>query len=162
MEATEQMPVLDLETTDGPPLTARQLDLIVQRLTGPGAGSPPPLIVLDVFAPPSQVEARRQLKMRNRFALQLLTLGSAGTIIATGLGGARASDEQWNLLTAGLAGGKNAAMICRGVQRHPLPRRAGQSAAADEATDRHALAFPATALFTSVHPDRMVPPGLLP
>jgi hypothetical protein len=160
MEATEQMPVLDLETADGPPLTARQLDLIVQRLTGPGAVSPP-LVVLDVFVPPSPVEARRQLRMRNRFALQLLTLGSAGTIIATGLGAPQASSEQWGYVTGGLAGGKNAAMICRGIQRHPL-LPAGPVTASDEATDAHAIAFPATALFTSVHPDEMIPLGLLP
>src|SRR6185437_13097866 len=33
MEATEQMPVLELEIKGEPPLTARQLDLMVQRLT---------------------------------------------------------------------------------------------------------------------------------
>jgi hypothetical protein len=86
MEATEQMPVLDLEIAEGPPLTARQLDLLVQRLTGSHIGNPPPIVVLDVFAPPSPVEVRRQLLMRNRFAQQLLALGSVGTIIATGLG----------------------------------------------------------------------------
>jgi hypothetical protein len=158
MEATEQMPILDLEIADGPPLTARQVDLVVQRLTPPGGL--PPLVVLDVFAPPSPVEARRQLRMRNRFAQQLLTLGSVGTVIATGLVTPRASHHQWDLLAQGLADGRTAARICQNIQRHILdaPERA---ATRDEAADAHSIAFTATALFTSVHPDRLVPPGLL-
>lgn len=170
MEATEQMPVLELEIRGEPPLTARQLDLMVQRLTAQQfamlverlTGGVPPLVVLDIFAPPSPVEARRQLLMRNRFAQQLLSLGSVGTVIATGLGGLWAS-KQWELITTGLERGLNAAEICQNIQKASLSeiQEHPQPAAMDEAGEAHAIAFPATALFTSVDPDRLVPPGLL-
>jgi hypothetical protein len=100
--------------------------------------------------------------MRNRFAQQLLSLGSVGTVIATGLGGLWAS-KQWELITTGLERGLNAAEICQNIQKASLSeiQEHPQPTAMDEAGEAHAIAFPATALFTSVDPDRLVPPGLL-
>jgi hypothetical protein len=159
MEATEQMPVLNLEIAEGPPLTAPQLDLMVQRLTG--EKQPPPLVVLDVVAPPSPVEARRQLLMRNRFAQQLLMLGTTGTVIATGLGDPQASTEQWALIAQTLAEARNPATVWREIRQRM--DTTGEPPQVDDADrEARAIAFGATALFTSVHPNLMVPPGLIP
>ena len=156
MRATAQMPVLGLDAgRQGPPLTAPELDLLIQRLTG----TIPPLVVLDVQMPPGPGpgETSLQLGMRNRFAQQLLEMGSVNTIIATGL----ASDydsAQWEILTRGLAGSQNAAEICRAIQRYGKilvgPSTAGQQ-------DVRAAAFAATALFTTIHADALIEPGLI-
>jgi hypothetical protein len=151
MEATEQMPVLGLDVRNGPPLTAPELDLLVRRLSY----NVPPLVVVDVQAPPGPVAIRRQLLMRNRFCHQLLALGSVSTVIATGLARRHAAD-QWGLITRGLAGARNAADICRDIQRHTY----GQDASPDE-RDVYATAFTATALFTNLPADMLAEPGLI-
>jgi hypothetical protein len=155
MNATEQLPVLGLDDGSGPPLTAPELDMLVQQLSH----TVPPLVVLDVQAPPSPVETRRQLLMRNRFAHQLLTLGSVNTIIATGLAG-RAASTQWQFIAEGLAGRQNAAEICRVIQRYQPAWIPDTGNAEDQ--DIHAVAFTATALFTSIQADSLIEPGLIP
>lgn len=151
MEATEQMPVLGLDARSGPPLTAPELDLLVRRLSY----NVPPLVVVDVQAPPGPVAVRQQLLMRNRFCHQLLALGSVSTVIATGLAG-RDDVAQWGFITRGLAERRNAADICRSIQQHEC----GENTSPNE-RDVHAAAFTATALFTSVPADMLTEPGLV-
>lgn len=154
MEATEQLPVIGLDATSGPPLTAPELDLLVSNLTR----TIPPLVVLDVQAPPGPVEIRRQLLMRNRFAHQMLALGGVSTILATGLTSTDPA-AQWRFIAEGLAKQRNAAEICRKIQLYSLKETREPVRAEDE--DAHAVAFTATALFTSVHADSLLEPGLL-
>ena len=154
MEATEDMPVLNLDTRKGPPMTAPQLDFLVQRLSKPV----PPLVIIDVQAPPSPIEARRHLLMRNRFAQQLLALGTVSTIIASGLTDSYAT-EQWRYVARGLAEGQNAAEICRRIQMHKAARPESGSSSPSDARTR-ASVFQATALFTNIHPDWLLEPGL--
>jgi hypothetical protein len=155
MEATREMPVLGLDAHTGPPLRAAELNLLVQRLTG----VVPPLVILDVQAPPSPVDVRRQLMLRNTFAHQLLSLGYVDTIIATGLEGRRRSGVQWETIAKDLARGANAATIARNIQRLPPTEAAGGDPVA--AAEAHAIACTASALFSSVHPDVLAEPGLL-
>jgi hypothetical protein len=152
MRATEQMPILGLNAEKGPPLTAPELDLLIQRLTD----RVPPLVILDIQALPSLIEARQQLLLRNRFAHQLLALGSVTTIIASGLA-RRHAPAQRETLTGHLANGQSAADICRAIQLRPVPQLDGTA----EDLDGYALAFPATALFTSLRPDTLIAPGLI-
>jgi cellulose synthase operon protein C len=154
MEATEQMPVLGLDLHSGPPLRATALDQIVQRMTG----TVPPLVILDVQAPPSPVDVRRQLLLRNTFAHQLLGLDNVDTVIATGLEARRNAAVQWNPIARGLADGRTAAAITRQIQRVEPPPGARTDPAAGEA---HAVACTASAFFTNIHPDVLRPPGLL-
>jgi hypothetical protein len=154
MQATEQLPVLGLDTEGEPPLTAPELDHLVRSITGPV----PPLVVLDIQALPAQAEARRQLVLRNRFAHQLLTLGSANTVIAAGLADRHHAVRQWRLLAGGLANGENAAEICRTMQR---VRPAATDAPDSADQDAHAVAFTATALFSNLPADTLIQPGLL-
>lgn len=155
MQATAQMPVLGLDADDEPPLTAPEVDQMVRGITG----AIPPLVILDVQAPPAQAEVRRQLVLRNRFAQQLLALGSVNTIIAGGLAGQLAG-EQWKLLATGLANGLNAAEICRDVQ-NSRPYDTAGAADPDVAAEAHAVAFTATGLFTNLPADTLIEPGLL-
>lgn len=155
MEATDEMPVLNLGTRNGPPITATQLDLLLQRLKG----AVPPLVILDVVAPPSPVETRRHLLLRNRFAQQLLALGNVSTIIAARLADRYATD-QWQDIADGFAKNNNAAEICRTIQLRRY--RANRYESTGDEADAHAVAFQATALFTNIHPGWLLQPGLLP
>jgi hypothetical protein len=154
MQATAQLPVLGLDAEGKPPLTAPELDHLIRNITGPV----PPLVVLDIQAPPAQTEARRQLVLRNRFAQQLLALGSVNTVIASGLADRHLADEQWRLLTAGFASGDTAARICQTMQRTRSAYIGSPDSAEREA---YAVAFTATALFSNLSADTLIEPGLL-
>jgi cellulose synthase operon protein C len=157
MEATEQMPVLGLDVRGGPPLDAAEVDQMVRLMTRTRAMPPlVPLVVLDVQAPPSPADVRRQLLMRNRFAHQLIELGNVDAVIATGLEMRRDVTAQWEIITTGLARQRNAAEICREIQQIALAPDVGQAA-----REAHLVANVGSALFTNVHPGVLVEPGLL-
>jgi hypothetical protein len=149
MEATERMPMLGLDARGEPPLSAAEMDQIVARVSGKVS----PLIILDVQAPPSPADVRRQLIMRNRFAHQLLALGNVDTILATGLGTRDEARRQWECIAGGLAQRLNAAEIARTIQR--TEPEAGQEDALEPS-----VAFAGTAFFAGVRPDVLVEPGL--
>jgi len=151
MEASAQMPVLGL--VSGPPLTVTALDEIVQKLTR----ITPPLVVLDVLALTRLADTRQQLLMRNRFAQQLLELGSTGTIIATGLARPQDTAAQWTAIASALAEQCTPAEICRRIQLLPTADNRGST------SDReaHAVGCTATALFSGIRPEAMIEPGLL-
>jgi hypothetical protein len=79
--------------------------------------------------------------MRNRFAHQLMALGNTDTVIATGLDSDYEAITQWRHITRGVANGATVADICRDIQL--------QQPRLEDSDDAHAIAFQATALFTS-------------
>jgi hypothetical protein len=152
MESTARMPVLGLDARKGPPMSAAMLDVLVRGLGGPV----PPLVVLDVQAPPSPVDAARQLLMRNQFAYQLMALGNVDTVIATGFETGRHT-AQWRCLTQGIAAGGNAVTICNQIQSLAAPAARTRVLSGDE----RLIAYQGTALFCGLPAEVVLTPGLV-
>jgi hypothetical protein len=112
----------------------------------------PPLVVLDVLAPPHETELIRQLLLRNTLGQQILGLGGVDVVLATGLGTDHVRVAQLRSLAESLAGGANAAEIWR--------RQVGHDLARDFALET-ALPLAGTALFSAMPPDALMEPGLL-
>ena len=148
-----EFPVLGDDGPEGP-LSARALAQAVRRLTG----AVPPLVVLDFTSPENPSALRRNLLVRNRFAHQLLALGGIDTIIATGFEQDRET-RQLECLAAEIAGGGNAASICRELRAivpAGLPAGPGSGGEVPDSC----LPYWGTALFSSLPVDAIHEPGL--
>jgi len=109
-----------------------------------------PVVVLDVAAPPTRAEAARSLLVRNSLAHQLICLGHAVAIIATGLAAPADQDRLYELLLGGLADGDDPATVVRRLHTAE-PRDAGF---------RATLPFQGTALHLHRPPFTLLPLGL--
>ena len=112
----------------------------------------PPLVVLDVLAPPHETEVIRQLLLRNTLCQQILGLGGVDVVLATGLGTDYVRVAQLRSLAESLASGANAAEIWQRQVRHNLTRM--------PALETN-LPLAGTALFSALPPDALMEPGLL-
>jgi hypothetical protein len=109
-----------------------------------------PVVVLDVAAPPTQAEAARSLLVRNSLAHQLICLGHAVAIIATGMAAPADQDRLYELLLGGLVAGDDPATVVRRLHTAE-PRDAGL---------RATLPFQGTALYLHRPPFTLLPLGL--
>jgi hypothetical protein len=110
-----------------------------------------PVVVLDAAAAPTHRETVRALLVRNSLAHQLLRLGHAVAIIATGLAAAGDQEEFYELLVGSLAAGNDAVTV---VKRLHEARPPGADVGAK-------LAFHGSALHLHRPPYTLLPLGLM-
>ena len=72
-----------------------------------------PVVVLDAATPHTRAELARALLVRNSLAHQLLGLGHAVAVVATGLVDPADQDHLYELLAGGLADGDDPATVVR-------------------------------------------------
>jgi tetratricopeptide (TPR) repeat protein len=125
-------------------ITVTDLDRFVSRMA---AGRRPSLVVLDIARPARPSEVVRQLLLRNDFAFQLATLGSAPVVLATGLT-LPGDPGQVEVLVNSLRDGWTPAEVARGLQRLGTGDRL------------QTLPYAGTALMSSLRPYEMLPIGI--
>ena len=109
-----------------------------------------PVVVLDVAAPHTRAETLRALLVRNSFAQQLLGLGHAVAVVATGLVAPAEQDRLYGLLVGRLAARADPASVVRRLHAEEPPDQRLESA----------LPFQGTALHLHRPPYTLLPPGL--
>jgi hypothetical protein len=109
-----------------------------------------PVVVLDAATPHTRAEVARALLVRNSLAHQLLGLGHAVAVIATGLVAPAEQDHLYELLAGGLADGDNPAAVVRRLHAARPP----------EEPLEVALPFHGTALHLHRPPYTLLPLGL--
>jgi hypothetical protein len=119
--------------------TAKDLAAAISR-----AGRPP-LVILDVPAPPGDTERVRQLCLRNAFAAELAQMAPVAAIVGTGLGDPDEQLEVSGRLVEGLAAGAPLGEIVRAIRRQARERWD----VADPALLQRLLPFVGTALFSA-------------
>jgi hypothetical protein len=97
-------------------------------------------VILDIETPPVQQEAVRAMTLRNEFAHQLLALGPAQAILATGVGTAKEQEKMYHSISDGLRSGATAAQIAKRV---------------------HMLSHPGAAFLSLLPPEAQLPIGAL-
>jgi tetratricopeptide (TPR) repeat protein len=109
-----------------------------------------PVVVLDAATPHTRAEVARALLVRNSLAHQLLGLGRAVAVIATGLVGPADQDHLYDLLAGGLAAGDDPATVVRRLHAARPPSERIEAA----------VPFHGTALHLHRPPYTLLPLGL--
>lgn len=109
-----------------------------------------PTVLLDVAAPQTRAETVRALLVRNSLAHQLLRLGHAVAVIATGLAAPGHQDDLCDLLAGGITEHNDPATLVRRVRSALLPRGTFE-------TD---LPFLGSALYVHRSPYTLLPLGV--